>query len=31
MNIPVSLQSPIELNPINLAKKAPKNDDQLGI
>ena len=25
MNIPVSLQSPIELNPINLAKMAPKN------
>ena len=25
MNIPVSLQSPIELNPTNLAKMAPKN------
>ena len=29
MNIPVSLQSPIELNPINLAKMAPKNGSNL--
>ena len=29
MNIPVSLQSPIELNPINLAKMAPKNVSNL--
>ena len=29
MNIPVSLQSPIELTPINLAKMAPKNVSNL--